>query len=184
MEYGGGSLVRSVRMDEVWFMSRARLRLLVITLYLVRARDSRRPPPPATTARRLAARAQSRVRWREVSPSVYRVRSHRLRASEYSTTAGDARAVSRQRYHRPPTIDRPPASMPRVKPACVRRVSIGTYPSARSPNRHTTVHRICEFSYGIRNTEYGIRHSKFTSTIMFRMLLLAVIRNALKSELS
>ncbi|XP_032529878.2 sal-like protein 3 isoform X4 [Danaus plexippus] len=127
-------------------MSRARLRLLVITLYLVRARDSRRPPPPATTARRLAARAQSRVRWREVSPSVYRVRSHRLRASEYSTTAGDARAVSRQRYHRPPTIDRPPASMPRVKPACVRRVSIGTYPSARSPNRHTTVHRICDSS--------------------------------------
>lgn len=48
MEYGGGGPVERVRMGEVWFMSRARPRLPVITVYLVRAR-ARRPPPAAAS---------------------------------------------------------------------------------------------------------------------------------------
>lgn len=135
MEYGEGvpcSACEWAKFD-LWA---ERPRLPVITVYLVRARAAaRRPPPP---------RAQSRFRWREVRPAASCVRSAlRVRKSSEpsSASASEPRPLTSRRRGRalgaatpplPCAGPEPPARliMPRVKPACVRRVSIGTYYSS------------------------------------------------------
>lgn len=116
----------------------------VITVYLVRARAAaRRPQPP---------RAQSRFRWRVVRPLARRVRSAPpLRPSRARAASENCAPQPPGACHAPPlSAARRTASaseMPRVKPACVRRVSIGTYlftPTSRLPTSHHTLHRPME----------------------------------------
>lgn len=75
----------------------------------------RRPPP----------RAQSRFRWRVVRPASPRVR---VRSALRTSEARGRETAATPAMRRWPT-------MPRVKPACVRRVSIGT---CRCRTYHTT----------------------------------------------
>lgn len=128
----------------------------VITVYLVRARDTRAPPA--------APSAQSRFRWREVRPAATRSLRLRTPTEPSAARASDPPAPAAPRS---PAMRRlwpqrarllPGPDMPRVKPACVRRVSIGTYSPHDSP-QSTAHHTAQRKLWKLKKTPWSCLHS-------------------------